>query len=253
MNRSKVPDPTLSFWVAKVLTTGMGEALSDFMVRHFDPYLTVGITAVVFAVVLVVQIAAKRYIPWLYWAAVVMVGVFGTMVADAAHVAAGIPYFVSAPVFLVVLIAVFVVWQRTEHTVDVHAIDTLRRELLYWSAVVATFALGTAAGDLAAYVFGLGFLVAGLMFTSAIVVVVLARAARLMAAVPAFWIAYILTRPVGASFADWFAVEPSRGGLGVGTGAVSAILGACIVAIVAWVSVRHERARRVALVTRSAS
>lgn len=247
MNRNKVPEPTLSFWIAKVLTTGMGEALSDFLVRRFDPYLTVGITALVFLGVLVAQIAARRFIPWLYWAAVVMVGVFGTMVADAAHVAAGIPYFVSAPVFLIVLIAVFVVWQRTEHTVDVHTIDTTRRELLYWAAVVVTFALGTAAGDLAAYVFGLGFLVAGLAFTSAIVVVVLARAARLLAAVPAFWVAYILTRPVGASFADWIAVEPARGGLGAGTGPVSAVLGACIVVIVAWMSVRHERARRVAL------
>jgi len=238
---NKVPDPSPSFWFVKVLTTGFGEALSDFLVRRFDPVDTVLTTAVVFTAVLAVQIASPRFSPWRYWSAVVMVAVFGTMVADAAHVAVGVPYALSALVFAVVLAAVFVGWRTTAGSLDVHGIDSLPRELWYWATVIATFALGTAAGDLVASVTGLGFLAGGCCFLAAVLVTVALRRAGVLGPVVAFWAAYVLTRPLGASFADWAAVAPARGGLGAGTGLVSAIVGIVIVASVATLASRQRR------------
>jgi uncharacterized membrane-anchored protein len=242
--RNKVPAVTALFWLTKILTTGMGETLSDFLVRRFDPVVVVGCTAVVFVVVLVLQFRARRYVPWLYWLAVVLVGVFGTMVADAAHVVAGVPYLLSTSVFLVVLAAIFVTWRRLEGTVDVHAIDTRRREAFYWGAVVATFALGTAAGDLVASGFGLGYLAGGGVFLCAMVIPIVLRLGRLAPAVGTFWAAYVLTRPIGASFADWGAVSHARGGLGLGTGPISAVLLVAIVVCVAVAQVRSTRSVR---------
>lgn len=233
---NRVPEPTASFWLIKVLTTGMGEALSDFLVTRLDPAPTVLTTAALFAVVLVVQLRADRYRPWLYWGAVSMVGVFGTMVADVTHVALGVPYAVSTPVFLGALAVVFVAWRRVEGTIDVHTITSTRRQLFYWAAVIVTFATGTAAGDLAASTLHLGYRTGGLVFVAAIVVVVLARATALLGPVSAFWTAYVLTRPIGASFADWVAVPHARGGLDVGTGLVSAVLLIAIACTVAWSS-----------------
>ncbi|WP_416393495.1 MULTISPECIES: hypothetical protein [unclassified Curtobacterium] len=236
-----MPAPTVSFWVMKVLTTAMGEALSDFLVTRFDPVPTVLVTAALFAVVLAAQLRADRYRPWLYWGTVSMVGVFGTMVADVTHVALGIPYAVSTPVFLVALVVVFVLWRRVEGTVDVHTITSTRRQLFYWAAVIATFAMGTAAGDLAASTLHLGYLGGGLLFVGLMVLIVLGRLGGVLGPVAAFWTAYVLTRPVGASFADWVAVSRSRGGLDVGTGLVSGLLVAAIIVGVGWVSAAHTR------------
>ncbi len=229
-----VPGPTGSFWLIKVLTTGMGEALSDFLVTRFDPAPTVLITAVLFAVILIAQLRADRYRPWLYWGTVSMVGVFGTMVADVTHVALGVPYLVSTPVFLTALVVVFVLWRRVEGTVDVHTITSTRRQVFYWAAVIATFAMGTAAGDLAASSIHLGYLGGGIVFVAAMIVVILARVTSVLGPVASFWTAYVLTRPIGASFADFVAVPSSRGGLDVGTGLVSAILIITIAFAVAW-------------------
>lgn len=211
----------------------MGEALSDFLVTRFAPVPTVLFTAVLFALILVVQLRTDRYRPWLYWGTVSMVGVFGTMVADVTHVALGVPYAVSTPVFLTALVAVFVLWRRVEGTVDVHTITSTSRQLFYWAAVITTFAMGTAAGDLAASTFQLGYLSGGLVFVAAMIIVVLARATSVLGPVTAFWTAYVLTRPIGASFADYIAVPDSRGGLDAGTGLVSAILLITIAAAVA--------------------
>lgn len=229
-----MPEPTASFWLIKVLTTGMGEALSDFLVTRFDPVPTVLVTAVLFAVILIVQLRADRYRPWLYWGTVSMVGVFGTMVADVTHVALGVPYAVSTPVFLTALVAVFVLWRRVEGTVDVHTIASTRRQLFYWAAVITTFAMGTAAGDLAASALHLGYSGGGLVFVAAMIVVVLGRATAVLGPVTAFWSAYVLTRPIGASFADFIAVPHARGGLDVGTGLVSAVLLIGIAFAVTW-------------------
>ncbi len=237
--QNRVPEPTASFWVIKVLTTAMGEALSDFLVTRFDPVPTVLTTAVLFTAVLAAQLRADRYRPWLYWGTVSMVGVFGTMVADVTHVALGVPYLVSTPVFLAALVAVFVLWRRIEGTVDVHTITSTRRQLFYWAAVITTFAMGTAAGDLAASTLHLGFLSGGLVFTAAMLIVVLARAGTVLGPVSGFWTAYVLTRPVGASFADYVAVPRARGGLDIGTGLVSAVLVIAIAFAVAWTTTQR--------------
>lgn len=239
--QSRVPGPTASFWVLKVLTTAMGEALSDLLVTHFDPVPTVLITAVLFAVVLTAQLRVDRYRPWLYWGAVSMVGVFGTMVADVTHVALGVPYLVSTPVFLAALVAVFVLWRHVEGTVDVHTITSTRRQLFYWAAVIATFAMGTAAGDLAASTLHLGYLGGGFLFVGLMTLIVLGRLGGVLGPVAAFWTAYVLTRPVGASFADWIAVSNSRGGLNVGTGLVSGLLIAAIIVGVGCAGTAHNR------------
>jgi uncharacterized membrane-anchored protein len=228
---SKVPEVTLIFWVAKILTTGMGETTSDFLNHQFDPKITVVASGLVLAAVIAVQFRAKRYSAWIYWSAVVMVSIFGTMCADVLHVALGIPYVVSTAFFAVALAAVFVVWYRVEGTLSIHSIHTPRRELFYWLTVVTTFALGTATGDLTATTFKLGYFSSGVMF--AVVFALPAVAYKFgLNGIVAFWFAYIVTRPFGASFADWMGVNHGRGGLDWGTGPVSLVLGALIVVLV---------------------
>jgi len=229
---SKVPEITVLFWVTKILTTGMGETTSDFVVTTIDPVIGVAVAFVLLVGALVLQFRTRRYVPWVYWLAVVLVSVFGTMAADVVHVQFGIPYEVSTAGFAVALAAVFVVWYLTERTLSIHAIDTTRREAFYWAAVLATFALGTAAGDWAAHVIGLGYLGSGLVFLGAICVPLIAYVVFHADAVVTFWVAYVLTRPLGASFADWLGVAPERGGLGIGTGIVSLVLAGAIAACV---------------------
>jgi uncharacterized membrane-anchored protein len=236
----KVPEATLVFWVIKVLTTGMGETASDYLARALDPVVAVGLALVCLVGLLAAQMRAERYRPWLYWAAVAMVSVFGTMAADVAHVVVGIPYAVSTAVFAVVVAGVLLAWHRTEGTLDIHSITTSRREAYYWTTVLATFALGTAAGDLTANSLGLGYLASGVLFAVAIAVPAVAHRRWRLNPVLAFWIAYVLTRPLGASFADWVAVPAERAGLGLGTGPVTVILLVAIVAAVA----AHARALR---------
>lgn len=237
----KVPEITAWFWVAKVLTTGMGETTSDFLVHHLDPAVALALGAIGLAGSLILQFAVRRYIAWVYWLAVVMVSVFGTMAADAVHVVLGVPYAASAVFFLAVLSAVFVIWFRTEKTLSIHSVDTRRREVFYWAAVLAAFALGTAAGDMTAYSLDLGYFASGILFAAVIGVAALAYWRRWIAAIPAFWSIYILTRPLGASFADWTAVGADRGGLDWGTGPVSLGLALCIAAVVASQSIAGKR------------
>jgi uncharacterized membrane-anchored protein len=228
---TKVPAVTAVFWLTKVLTTGGGETTSDFLAHTIAPVAAVGIGFVALVVALALQLRAPAYVPWRYWLAVSMVAVFGTMAADVLHVGLGVPYAVSTPGFAIVLAGVFGTWWAVERTLSVHTIDTTRRELFYWAAVLATFALGTAAGDLTATTLHLGYLGSGLLF--AVVIIVPALAYRLgVSAVATFWTAYVLTRPLGASFADWMGVSPARSGLGWGTGPVSLVLAALIVAMV---------------------
>ncbi|WP_329062172.1 COG4705 family protein [Amycolatopsis sp. NBC_01480] len=229
---SKVPEVTALFWVVKVLTTGMGETTSDFLAHLMDPVIAVALAGLAFAAALAAQFRARAYIPWVYWTAVVLVSVFGTMAADFLHVGLGVPYAVSTVFFAVVLAAVFLVWHRIEKTLSIHSITTPRRELFYWLAVVTTFALGTAVGDLTATTLHLGYLGSGLMFAVAIAIPPLARRFAGLDAIATFWAAYVLTRPLGASFADWLGVPPVRGGLDLGTGLVSLVLLLVIAALV---------------------
>ncbi|MFE2141703.1 hypothetical protein ACFXA3_08105 [Streptomyces sp. NPDC059456] len=218
---NKVPQVTAVFWVIKVLTTGMGETASDFLAHVMDPMIAVALGALGLLISLAVQFRLDRYVAWVYWTTVVMVSVFGTMAADVLHVGLGVPYTEATPVFVVALAVIFGAWYATERTLSVHSINTRRREAFYWATVLATFALGTAAGDLTATDFGLGYLASGFVFTALIALPALAHARLGRGAVAAFWSAYVLTRPLGASFADWMAVSPARGGLDLGLGPVT--------------------------------
>jgi uncharacterized membrane-anchored protein len=237
---TKVPQLTVYFWIVKILTTGMGETTSDFLTHLLDPAIAVALGGVGLTAALLLQFRARRYVAWIYWLTVVMVSIFGTMAADVLHVGLGIPYAVSTVFYAVVLTALFVAWYRSEQTLSIHNIYTTRREAFYWATVLATFALGTAAGDLTANTFGLGYLVSGWVFAALIAIPAVGHWRFGMNAILAFWFAYILTRPLGASFADWLAVAPARGGLGWGTGPVSLGLGLLIAAIVGYLTVTRK-------------
>jgi|SRR5579862_557857 len=236
----KVPQVALLFWIIKLLTTAMGESTSDFLVFHFNPYAAVILGFIVFVAVMCLQLKTSRYIPWVYWLAVLMVAIFGTMAADVTHVALGVPYIVSTIVFAIALAMVFYLWQKSEGTLSIHSITTPRRELFYWATVLATFALGTAAGDLFAFTLKLGFLSAGIVFAVIFAVPAIGRWLFRWNSIFSFWFAYILTRPLGASFADWTGKEHGVGGLGWGDGPVAAVLFIMIVILVGYLQMTHE-------------
>jgi uncharacterized membrane-anchored protein len=233
---SKVPEVTAIFWIVKALTTGMGESTSDFLVHGLVPEIAVVLGGIAFVIALYLQFSSDRYVPWRYWLAVAMVGVFGTMCADVLHVGLGIPYIASTVFYAIVLFAVFRTWHRVEGTLSIHSIITERREVFYWAAVLATFALGTAAGDLTAVTFGLGYFGSGLMFAAIIAIPAIGYFRFRMNSILAFWFAYVVTRPLGASFADWLGVSSARGGLGIGTGLVSFVLAAMIAMFVVFLT-----------------
>ncbi|MFI5282172.1 MAG: hypothetical protein ACHQ0J_03490 [Candidatus Dormibacterales bacterium] len=231
-NVRRVPAITFHFWAVKILTTAMGEAASDYLVHTINPYLAVAIGMAGIALALVIQFLTRRYVAPAYWFAVTMVAVFGTMCADAAHIELGIPYAVSASICALGLAGVFAVWYLFERTLSIHSIVTGRREFFYWAAVLATFAMGTALGDLTAYTLHLGFLKSGLMFTLIFAAPMVARRWLGLNEVLAFWSAYVITRPLGASYADWLGVPAYLTGLDFGRGTVAIGL---TIAIVVWV------------------
>jgi uncharacterized membrane-anchored protein len=222
----KVPEITLLFWVIKVLTTAMGEATSDFLVFEIDPVIAVILGAIGLAVAMSLQLLARRYVPWIYWLAVAMVAVFGTMSADVVHIGLGIPYAVSTGFFAFALAVVFAAWYACEKTLSIHSIYTPRRELFYWATVMTTFALGTAAGDMTASTMGLGYFTSGVMFAFLFVLPGLAYRLFRLNAILAFWVAYILTRPFGASFADWAGKAKNLSGLACSTSFAHAAISA---------------------------
>jgi uncharacterized membrane-anchored protein len=228
------------FWAIKLLTTAFGESTSDYLVHNVNPYLAVVGGFIVFAVAMVLQLRTDRYVPWVYWLAVAMVALFGTMAADVVHIQFGVPYVVSSILFAVLLAAVFWVWSRAEPTLSIHSIITTRRELFYWAAVLATFAMGTALGDLLAYTLKLGFLSAGFVFAALFLLPGIAYAAFRINAILAFWAAYVMTRPLGASFADWTGKSRKLGGIGIGDGPIAFTLAALIVAGVAYLTLSRS-------------
>ncbi|HEY3810589.1 MAG TPA: hypothetical protein VGL49_04070 [Acidimicrobiales bacterium] len=241
-----MPEVTVYFWIAKILTTAMGEALSDYLVHRFDPVIAVAFGAVVLVAALALQWAAGRYVAWIYWLAVATVAVTGTMAADVLHIRFGVPYAVSTLLFAAVLTVVFIAWYASEKTLSIHSIFTLRREVFYWATVMSTFALGTAAGDLTAFTLHLGFFSSGLLFAGAFAVPAVAYRFGLNP-VLAFWSAYVVTRPLGASFADWMGKARSAGGLAWGDRTVALVLALLIVAVVAYLTVSRtdsETSRR---------
>jgi uncharacterized membrane-anchored protein len=232
---AKVPEITAIFWVLKLLTTGMGESMSDFLGHKSVPIAgAIGIFGLWFAIWL--QMRQREYRAPIYWFAVMMVAIFGTMAADGIHDGASIPYTVTTPLFGLAVAAVFALWYRSEGTLSIHTITTRRREGFYWAAVLATFALGTAAGDMTATAFKLGFFPSALLFIAIIAIPAVGWWRFDMNPIVAFWFAYIVTRPIGASFADWFSKPPAITGLGLGDGTVSGLALIVFVALVAYVT-----------------
>jgi uncharacterized membrane-anchored protein len=239
LQRSKVPEIIVLFWVVKLLTTAMGEATSDYFVKIINPVVAVAIAGLILLGALVVQFRADRYVPWKYWFAVVMVAVSGTMAADVLHIQFGVPYAVTTPFFAVVLAAVFIAWHRVEGTLSIHSIRTPRREVFYWLTVMATFALGTALGDLTATTFHLGYLTSAVLFAALIAIPIIGFWRFRMNEVLAFWFAYVLTRPLGASIADWLSKPHNVGGLNLGDGQVALGFTVLIVGFVAYLTITH--------------
>jgi uncharacterized membrane-anchored protein len=232
---TKVPEITVIFWVLKLLTTGMGEAMSDFLGQHSVPIAgAIGIFGLWFALWL--QLRQREYRAAIYWFAVMMVAIFGTMMADGIHDGASIPYAVTTPVFALVVAAIFFFWHRSEGTLSIHSITTRRRESYYWAAVLATFALGTAAGDLTAMSLNLGYWPSVVLFAAVISIPAVGWWRFGWNPILAFWLAYIDTRPIGASFADGFS-KHELGGLGLGDGTIAGIALIVFVSLVAYVAI----------------
>ncbi|MBI1379151.1 MAG: hypothetical protein GC157_16965 [Frankiales bacterium] len=238
--RSKVPEITAFFWIIKILTTGMGETASDFLVHAIGPLISLPLGFAGFAVSFVIQMRSRTYVAWKYWLAVAMVSVFGTMAADVLHVGIGIPYLVSTTAFTVALAVILWQWRSHEGTLSIHSIHTKPRELFYWGTVLASFALGTAAGDMTAVTFGWGYLTSGIVFSVLFAIPLVAQSRFGAAEITTFWTAYIITRPLGASYADWLALPPSRGGIGLGTGLVTVLWSLAIAALVTYLALTRR-------------
>ena len=233
----RVPEITALFWIIKGLSTAMGESTSDYLVHAMAPELAVVLGFGGFVVALVLQLRMGRYLAWTYWFAVVMVGIFGTMAADVVHVGLGVPYTASTVFYALVLLAVFVLWSRTEGTLSIHSIDRPRRELFYWAAVVATFAMGTALGDFTAYTLHMGYFASAILFGA--IILIPAGGYRFLGwnGVFCFWFAYVVTRPLGASIADALGKPRDVGGLGLGAGPVLVVLGLLIAVLVGYLAI----------------
>jgi uncharacterized membrane-anchored protein len=227
---------TAIFWLTKVLTTGVGESTSDFLVKQVGKAGAVFLGTIAFGAAMIWQLKTSRYTAGVYWLAVAMVAVFGTLAADAVHVGLGVPYYASSTLYAVILAGIFVAWYRSEGTLSIHSIYTPRREIFYWLTVLATFALGTAVGDLTARSFGWGYLSSAVVFACAIAIPAIAYWRTNLNPILLFWTAYVLTRPLGASVADWLGKNHDIGGLGLGDGTVSVIGALLIVGLVSYLA-----------------
>jgi uncharacterized membrane-anchored protein len=236
---NKVPEVTLAFWIIKIMSTTVGETGADYLAVHvgLGTAVTGGIMASLLLAALIVQLRTWRYVPWVYWLTVVLVSIVGTQITDALTDRLDVSLYVSTAVFAVALSATFAIWYATERTLSIHTIVTTRRELFYWAAILFTFALGTAAGDLATEALGVG-LCGALIATIAIAYYLGANA------VLNFWLAYVLTRPLGASLGDLLSQARDYGGLGLGTIYTSLGFLIVIVSLVALVSVQDRDTTR---------
>jgi len=239
---NKVPEATLTFWVIKIMSTTVGETGADYLAVHvgLGTAVTAGIMASLLAAALLVQLRARQYVPWIYWLTVVLVSVVGTQITDALTDGFGVSLYVSTAVFAAALAATFAAWYASERTLSIHSIVMTKRELFYWTAILFTFALGTAAGDLATEALGLGFQLGVLVF-GALIAAITAAYYLGANAVLAFWLAYILTRPLGASLGDLLSQARAYGGLGLGTVVTSVAFLAVIVVLVGFLSVGPNR------------
>jgi uncharacterized membrane-anchored protein len=230
---AKVPEVTVLFWVIKIATTAAGEAISDWLAT-----VSVGVGLVVevalFCSALYLQFRSRRYNALTYWYLALAIATAGTGVADTMHLTFGLPYAVTTSFWIVVLAVVFILWNRSEHTLDIHSITTSRREKFYWATVFATFALGTAVGDFTATTLGLGYGASAVFFCGVILIPWVGWKFLRFNAIFAFWFAYVLTRPVGASFADYFSKGHDTSGLGFGDGPTALVMTLIVVVLVAY-------------------
>lgn len=239
---NKVPEVTLYFWVIKILCTTVGETAADLLNTHFNLGLTklTLIMGAFLVVTLFLQFRARKYIPGIYWLAVVLLSVFGTLITDNLTDNFGISLVTTTVIFSIVLAIVFALWYWNEKTLSIHSIVTTKRETFYWLAILFTFALGTASGDLFAEKLSLGYLTSLLIFAGVIAAITIAHLRFKLNAVLAFWLAYILTRPLGASIGDWLSQAKDDGGLGLGTVTTSFIFLAAILGTVIYLAVTKK-------------
>jgi uncharacterized membrane-anchored protein len=237
---NKVPEVTLFFWIIKIMCTTVGETAADYLNVNlgFGLTNTTYVTGALLAVLLLSQFRLRRYVPGVYWSVVVVVSVFGTLITDNMTDAHNIPLTTTTPIFAAILAVVFAVWFAVERTLSIHTIVTSRREMFYWLAILFTFSLGTAAGDLVAEQFSIGYGPSIAIWGAAIALITAARFGLRANAVAAFWFAYILTRPLGASIGDFMSQHSHKyGGLGLGTTDTSYIFLGCILALVTFLSI----------------
>jgi uncharacterized membrane-anchored protein len=240
---AKVPEVTFLFWVIKLLTTAGGEANSDFLVPH--GYLLTGVVeAAIFVIAVVLQLSTRRYVAAAYWFLALAIAIFGTGAADAMHLIIHISYGGTSAFWALVLAVVFWLWYRSERTLSIHSIVTRRRELFYWAVVFATFALGTAVGDFTARVLNLGYLGSAVLFAVVIMVPAVAWSQLKLNSVLCFWAAYVVTRPLGASFADYFGKPKVLSGLDYGEGPVSIVLLLFIIVLVGYTALTRYDIQR---------
>jgi len=239
---NRVPDVTVDFWLIKLRAVTMGETAADYLAVNLGLGLTVTslIMTGVLIVALVLQFAQKRYIPWAYWLAVVLVSVVGTLITDNLVDNFGVRLQTTTIVFSVLLAATFAVWYASERTLSIHTIYTTKRETFYWLAILFTFSLGTAAGDLVAESFDMGYLTSGFLFGGVIALIAFAYYVLKLNGILAFWLAYILTRPLGASFGDLLSQPVEYGGLGWGTTFTSLAFLGCIAALVLYMTLKKD-------------
>ncbi|MGX5804603.1 COG4705 family protein [Bradyrhizobium sp. Arg314] len=238
---NRVPEVTIDFWLIKIMAVTMGETAADYLAVNLGLGLTVTslIMSGILIVALVLQFAQKRYVPWAYWLAVVLISIVGTLVTDNLVDNFGVRLETTTIVFSVSLALTFMLWYASEKTLSIHTIFTTRREIFYWLAILFTFSLGTAAGDLVAERFDMGYLTTGLIFGGVIAAITLAYFFLGLNGILAFWLAYILTRPLGASFGDLLSQPIEYGGMGFGTTVTSLTFLGCIVVIVLYMSLRN--------------
>jgi uncharacterized membrane-anchored protein len=242
---NKVPEVTIFFWVIKIMCTTVGETAADYLNENlgFGLTKTTWVTGALLVILLFVQFRLRRYVPLAYWSVVVVISVFGTLITDNMTDRYNVPLTTSTIVFSIVLAAVFASWYAVERTLSIHTIFTTRREAFYWLAILFTFALGTAAGDLMAEKFDLGYAVSIAIFGGMIAAVGIAHYVFNVNAVLTFWLAYILTRPLGASIGDEMSQNSHKyGGLGLGTTGTSYIFLGCILALVGYLSITRRDA-----------
>jgi uncharacterized membrane-anchored protein len=236
---NKVPEITLAFWVIKIMSTTVGETGADYLAVHvgLGTAITDGIMGTLLIAALLLQLRSRLYVPWIYWLTVVLVSVVGTQITDALTDRLGVSLYLSTPVFALTLAAIFAIWYVTERTLSIHTIVTTRRELFYWTAILFTFALGTAAGDLTTEALQLGFRL-GVVVFGALIAVIAAAYYRGAHPVLTFWLAYVLTRPLGASLGDLLSQARTYGGMGLGTVLTSIAFLVIIAILVAFLSIR---------------